>query len=76
MALNTYEQTLATALEQHFGSQWFFKGAHPQDVQRYVVATTDVDRERALNSMKLDAVHHAHGCIHAALSAGLVKVAS
>ena len=64
---------LEHAMEAQFGRDWYLKTAHPQTVTDYLHADTDARRASAVATMKRDAVNFAMGCIHAGLSAGLVK---
>jgi hypothetical protein len=70
--LTHYEQTLADALEARMGREWYYATAHPQTLRDYVTGD-QVTRERALLTMKVDAIHHANQCLQAAISAGIVK---
>jgi len=70
--LTPYEQTLADALESQMGREWYYATAHPQTMRDYVTARDQAARDRALLTMKVDAVSHANRCIQAAISAGLV----
>lgn len=70
-----YEKTLEQALQDQFGEHWFIHGAHPQTVMDYLTAPNDARRDRAIATMKRDAVQYASSVLSAGIHAGLVHVA-